>query len=182
MKHVFTIAGQGGQGVLSIGQTIAKYMNETGKHATFAPIYGPQQRGGPAKCTVVIEDEKVTSPMAKTCDVLIIMNQKSVKEYEKDLKPNGLFIYNASRVAKPTKRQDVQSFPIAADDMAKEAGNPRAVNAVMLGLLLHFLPNVDVEHFLNSFLKKFEAKGEEVMAVNRQAFQAGLEAGKEIAK
>lgn len=181
MKRVFVIAGIGGQGVLSIGQTVSQYMNKIGKKSTFSPIYGPQQRGGPAKCTVIVEDEgNVLSPMAKTCDVLMVLNQKSVRTYQDDLKPGGLFIYNSCRVDKPTEREDVVKLEVPADDIAIEAGSIKMANSVMIPFLLRFFPDVDPDIFLEDYLKKFEKKGEEAVAANRKAFKAGEKLAQQI--
>ena len=56
MKFSLLIAGSGGQGGMSMGMSLAASAVEGGKHATFMPLYGPEQRGGSAKCTVIISD------------------------------------------------------------------------------------------------------------------------------
>ncbi|MCI6157740.1 MAG: 2-oxoacid:acceptor oxidoreductase family protein [Peptoniphilaceae bacterium] len=182
MKTVILVAGQGGQGVLSIGETITQYMSETGKYATFAPIYGPQQRGGPAKCTVVVSDTPIPSPLERMSDILICMNQNAVKTYEKDLKTGGICIYNSNRIKTPPKREDIEVLGVPADDIALEAGTVKAANTVILGTLMHYVPQVDAEELLKGYLAQFERKGKKVMDLNRRAFEAGLDVGKEVKK
>ena len=59
MKFSLLISGAGGQGVMSIGIMLASTAVADDKHATFMPLYGPEQRGGSAKCTVIISDEEI---------------------------------------------------------------------------------------------------------------------------
>ncbi|MDR7558866.1 MAG: 2-oxoacid:acceptor oxidoreductase family protein, partial [Armatimonadota bacterium] len=51
------IAGFGGQGILFLGEMLTRAAVLEGKHATWMPSYGPEQRGGTATCTVVISPE-----------------------------------------------------------------------------------------------------------------------------
>ena len=78
MKTSFVFSGSGGQGIMSAGITLAHTAIDMGKHATFLPEYGPEQRGGSAKCTVVVDDDPIVSPLPRVCDNLILLNE--VKE------------------------------------------------------------------------------------------------------
>ena len=62
MEKQFLIAGFGGQGVLLIGQLIAKTAMAEGKEVSWMPSYGPEMRGGEANCAVVVSDEGIGSP------------------------------------------------------------------------------------------------------------------------
>ena len=52
MEKQFLIAGFGGQGVLLIGQLIAKAAMRQGYEVSWMPSYGPEMRGGEANCAV----------------------------------------------------------------------------------------------------------------------------------
>ncbi len=52
VKTIF--AGFGGQGVLSIGLSLAQAAMREGKNVTYLPAYGAEVRGGTANCTVAI--------------------------------------------------------------------------------------------------------------------------------
>ncbi len=56
MKTRMFFAGSGGQGILLMGQMIAKAAMLEGREVTFMPSYGPEMRGGTANCTVIISD------------------------------------------------------------------------------------------------------------------------------
>ena len=59
MEAQFLIAGFGGQGVLLIGQLLAKAAMHEGMNVSWMPSYGPEMRGGEANCAVVISDEPI---------------------------------------------------------------------------------------------------------------------------
>ncbi len=50
-----------------------------GKEVTWMPSYGPEQRGGTANVTVILSDERISSPVLNTFDIAIILNQPSMR-------------------------------------------------------------------------------------------------------
>ena len=178
MKQSFVFSGSGGQGIMSAGITLAQTAIDMGKHATYLPEYGPEQRGGSAKCTVVISDEPIISPLPKCCDNLIVMNEQAYAKFFEDLKPGGVLLANASRVKEANDRDDVTAILAPVDDIALELGNPRAANIVLLGVLIGATGIVSREAFVKSLEAKFKAKKPEVLAMNIQALDRGIELGK----
>ena len=75
MKEEIIISGFGGQGVLSMGKILAYAGIIEGKEVTWMPSYGPEQRGGTANVTVILSDERITSPVLNTYDTAIVLNQ-----------------------------------------------------------------------------------------------------------
>ena len=74
MEKQFLIAGFGGQGVLLIGQLIAKAAMREDFEVSWMPSYGPEMRGGEANCAVVVSDEEIGSPLVTEPPVLVAMN------------------------------------------------------------------------------------------------------------
>ncbi len=178
MKQSFVFSGSGGQGIMSAGITLAQTAIDMGKHATYLPEYGPEQRGGSAKCTVVISDEPIISPLPKCCDNLIVMNEQAYAKFFEDLKSGGVLLANASRVKEANDRDDVTAILAPVDDIALGLGNPRAANIVLLGVLIGATGVVSREAFVKSLEKKFKAKKPEVLAMNIQALDQGIALGK----
>ena len=116
-KTKVLIAGHGGQGVLLLSDYIAYTAMLEGKHVAYTPSYGPETRGGKAKCYVVISDEEVDNPIAEEPDVEIIMNQPSM-DFLNYLRPNGLVLYNTSLIAMDVDRDDVKALGIPATEIA----------------------------------------------------------------
>ena len=77
MKEEIIIAGFGGQGVLSMGKILAYSGLMEGKEVSWMPAYGPEQRGGTANVTVIVSDDKISSPILSKYDSAIILNQPS---------------------------------------------------------------------------------------------------------
>ena len=71
MRSEIRIGGFGGQGVLSAGLTIAQAACAEGKHVSWYPSYGPEQRGGKSNCSVVISNETIGTPVVDDIDILI---------------------------------------------------------------------------------------------------------------
>ena len=78
MKEEIIIAGFGGQGVLSMGKILAYSGLMEDKEVTWMPSYGPEQRGGTANVTVILSDERISSPVLNAFDVAVILNQPSL--------------------------------------------------------------------------------------------------------
>lgn len=182
MKKSLIFSGAGGQGVVSAGVMTAKAAVEAGKYATFLPEYGPEQRGGSAKCTVVIDDENIISPLAKKCDVLITMNELSFAKFGGQLKSGGVLLLNSNRVTSEVTRDDITAIAIPVDDIAAEIGNPKAANIVIIGVLIGATGIVSEEEFLDSLKKKFASKAPQIMQMNEAALKKGVEIGSKYAK
>lgn len=83
MKQEIIIAGFGGQGVLSMGKILAYSGLMEGKEVSWMPSYGPEQRGGTANVTVILSDDRISSPVLNEYDIAIILNQPSMEKLRK---------------------------------------------------------------------------------------------------
>ncbi|MBQ9945803.1 MAG: 2-oxoacid:acceptor oxidoreductase family protein [Clostridia bacterium] len=179
MKKSLVISGSGGQGVMSAGIMIARTAVSAGKYATFLPEYGPEQRGGSAKCTVVVNDEEIISPLMAKCDTLITMNEQSFKKFGASLKAGGILIANTSRVLSEITREDITVVRVPADDLAVELGNIKCANIILIGALIGADAGIITEEaMLNSLEAKFASKKQEVLDLNKAALAKGIEYGK----
>ena len=94
MKEEIIIAGFGGQGVLSMGKILAYSGLMEDKEVTWMPSYGPEQRGGTANVTVILSDERISSPVLNAFDVAVILIQPSLEKFESKVKPGCILIYD----------------------------------------------------------------------------------------
>ena len=78
MTEEIIIAGFGGQGVLSMGKIMAYSAVMQDMEVSWMPSYGPEMRGGTANVTVIISDERISSPIIRNFDTAIILNQQSL--------------------------------------------------------------------------------------------------------
>ena len=133
MKQEIIIAGFGGQGVLSMGKILAYSGLMEGKEVTWMPAYGPEQRGGTANVTVIVSDEKISSPILSKYDAAIILNQPSLEKFESKVKPGGVLIYDGYGIINSPTRKDIHVYRINAMDAANEMNNAKAFNMIVLG-------------------------------------------------
>ena len=114
MKEEIIIAGFGGQGVLSMGKILAYSGLMEDKEVTWMPSYGPEQRGGTANVTVILSDERISSPVLNAFDVAVILNQPSLEKFEGKVKPGGILIYDGYGIHHPPTRTDINVYCINA--------------------------------------------------------------------
>jgi 2-oxoglutarate ferredoxin oxidoreductase subunit gamma len=182
-KTKVLIAGHGGQGVLLLSDYIAYTAMLQGKHVAYTPSYGPETRGGKAKCYVVISDEEVDNPIAEEPDVEIIMNQPSM-DFLNYLRPNGLIVYNTTLVDTEIDRDDVKRLGIPAteiaDNLKRESpsttmGDTKMfANSVMFGAFIELCaPQVQDDQVKESLKHFLAGKKEELMTLNYMALSKG---------
>ena len=176
MKNAIIFSGTGGQGVMSMGIMLAQSAVESGRHAIYMPSYGPEQRGGSAKCTVIIDTEEIVSPMAGYSGTLVAMNNMAYDKFINELEPGGVLIYDSTLVTKPIERTDITAIGIPADALALEVGSPKVANVIVIGALIALTGIVTPEEFQRSLDKKFASKPESVRAMNAEALKRGMAA------
>jgi len=122
-KTQILLSGHGGQGVLLLGDYIAFSAMLDGRHVVYTPSYGPETRGGKAKCYVVISDDEIDTPIPDEPDLMIIMNQPSM-DFVPLLGKEGLLLYNSSLIDGEPQRRDINRIAVPAteiaDSLAKE--------------------------------------------------------------
>ncbi len=133
MEKQFLIAGFGGQGVLLIGQLIAKAALLEGREVSWMPSYGPEMRGGEANCAVVVSDEPIGSPLVSEPPVLVAMNKPSLVKFMPCMPAGGTLLYNSSLITGVPIREDIKAVAVPCNEIAAKLGNDRVANMVMLG-------------------------------------------------
>ena len=130
------ISGFGGQGVLSIGSTLATAAMLEGKYVTYLPSYGVEVRGGTANCTVAVSDEEIASPVASAPEFVVAMNQPSFVRFQGVLQAGGLLCANSSLVNTESARSDIEILAVPTTELAEKLGSIRVANMIMLGALV----------------------------------------------
>ena len=172
MERRMKLAGFGGQGVMLVGKILGYAASDHNKFATFLPSYGTQQRGGTAMCTVVVSDEEVGSPVVGHPDTMIIFNQASMDAYEDQIQAGGWVFMNAN-ATNPPKRTDLNVVAVPIDDIARDMGNRKISNLVMLGAFVAQTGLFTEEEIVHTMHHVLGGK-EDMMALNEQAIKAGI--------
>ncbi len=151
------IAGVGGQGVLMASKVLAESALASGMDVKQNEVHGMAQRGGSVISFVRLGDE-VCSPvvMPGTADILLSFEPLEALRYVHYLRPGGTLVYNKVTINPSTVASGLATYPadveeqiaracpkahgIEALSIAREAGNAKAVNMVMVGSVMKRLP------------------------------------------
>ena len=175
MKKEIIISGFGGQGVLSMGKILAYSGLMEDKEVTWMPAYGPEQRGGTANVTVIVSDERISSPILSRYDIAIVLNQPSLDKFEPKVKSGGMLIYDGFGVINPPKRKDITVYRIDAMDNAAEMKNSKVFNMIVLGGLLHVCPVVSEKGVEKALYKTLPERHHNLIPLNMEAIKVGNE-------
>ncbi len=185
MKTDIILAGVGGQGILSIAAIIGAAAIEKGLYLKQAETHGMSQRGGAVVSNLRIADYPLSSdliPLA-AADIILSVEPMESLRYLPYLSKKGWLVSNSTTFENIPDypdfeqiEQEIKKLPHAvlvdADKIAKELGNPRGSNMVMLGAASPFLQfsGLEMEKAIESL---FLRKGADVVQLNINAFRAG---------
>ena len=173
MKKEMIISGFGGQGVLSMGKILAYSGLMDDKEVTWMPAYGPEQRGGTANVTVIVSDEKISSPILSKFDVAVVLNQPSLEKFEPKIKAGGILIYDGFGIINKPTRKDITIYRIDAMDKAAEMKNAKVFNMIVLGGLLKVAPVVSTKGVEKALRKTLPERHHDMIPINMQAIEEG---------
>lgn len=173
MTEEIIIAGFGGQGVLSMGKILAYSGLMQGQEVSWMPSYGPEMRGGTSNVTVIISDDRISSPILNKYDTAIILNQPSLDKFEPLVKEGGTLLYDPNGIIRPPQRKDISIFKIEATKVAQEMGNAKIFNMVVLGGFLKIKPLVKMDNVMKGLEKSIPARHHKLLPLNEQAIIKG---------
>lgn len=180
MKEEIIIAGFGGQGVLSMGKILAYGGIMQDQEVSWLPSYGPEMRGGTCNVSVILSDNKISSPILSRFDTAIILNQQSMDKFEAQVKPGGLLIYDTNGITRHPVRKDITICRLDAAEEAAKMGNAKAYNMVVLGAYLKMKPVVTMENVLKGLKKSLPPRHHKLIPMNEQAINVGMNAVEEV--
>jgi indolepyruvate ferredoxin oxidoreductase beta subunit len=184
------LAGVGGQGVLLASDIIGKVMMRAGLDVKKSEVHGMAQRGG-CVTSHVRYGQKVYSPIAKEgdVDILVAFEKLETLRYLNLLRTGAKIIINEEEIYPPSVNLGDAAYPVDAaeivkrrfkdvlilnaPELARKAGNVRAVSTVMLGALSRYLTGVTPEDWKNVIAEEF---AEKLVPANLKAFDLGREA------
>ena len=174
MKEEIIIAGFGGQGVLSMGKILAYAGLMEGKEVTWMPSYGPEQRGGTANVTVILSDERISSPILNAYDTVVVLNQQSLDRFESKVKPGGVLIYDSYGIHNASSRHEIKVCRIEAMEASFEMKNAKSYNMIGLGALLSLRPVVTIENVIKGLKKTLPERHWDTLPQNEEALRCGM--------
>jgi 2-oxoglutarate ferredoxin oxidoreductase subunit gamma len=167
------ISGSGGQGVLSMGATLATAAMLEGKYVTYLPSYGVEVRGGTANCAVAVSDEEIASPVASSPEVVIAMNQPSFVRFQGALQSGGLLCANSSLVHTETARSDIEILAVPTSELAEQLGSIKVANMIMLGALVRASSMISYDAMVENLAEILGKGRAKLLELNKRALALG---------
>jgi len=182
------IVGVGGQGSLLASRMIGTVAMKKNYDVKVSEVHGMSQRGG-SVVTYVKLGEKINSPLVEIGDADIIMSFEKLEalRWVDYLKKDGKLIINDQRINPMPVITGKEKYPegvldalkdkygnnvisIDALQIAKELGNIRVVNMVLIGILAS-ISSIEKEIWLEALKEILPAK---LHAINEKAFEIGF--------
>lgn len=179
-------SGVGGQGILLASEVTAYALLSAGYDAKKSEVHGMAQRGGSVTAQLRYGD-KVYSPLIEPgkADILISFEMMEAARYLPYLHQESKVIVNTQQIKPPSvamgqvpypadvldaiSDKGIQVVKVDAFDIARDAGEVKAANVVMVGAMSAFLP-MDAEVYENIINTRIPERFREV---NLKAFTAG---------
>lgn len=189
MKQDIILCGVGGQGILSIATVIGEAATAAGLHLKQAEVHGMSQRGGDVQSDLRLSTEPICSDLIPhgSADIIISMEPMEALRYVQFLSPEGVVItsarpfvnipdYPAVEVIDAQLDALPHVLKLDIDETAKQAGNPKGANMVLLGMAASRLNILSADGLREAIGRIFARKGESIVEANVRAFDAGLSA------
>jgi len=182
MTEEILIAGFGGQGVLSMGMIMAYSGMLQDMEVSWMPSYGPEMRGGTANVIVILSNERISSPIIRHFDTVIILNQQSLDKFEQAVKPGGVLIYDSNGISRHPERKDISVYRIDATEEAIKMNSPKTFNMIVPGGLLRIKPVLTMENVVAGLKKSLPERYHKMIPENERSLKRGGEIIREINK
>ena len=173
-RYEIRIAGSGGQGILLAGIVLAEAALLDRKYVAQTANYGPEARGGNSVSEVVISDAEIDYPSAMEVDLLVALSQEACDRNLSGVKEGGLVIVDSNLVPS-VPWQTAACLPF--EQIARNAGDKRAINMAALGAVASFCPAVSADSLMAVMAKRLPASKVEL---NRQAFEEARQAAENL--
>ena len=168
---VVRFAGEGGQGVVTSAEGLAQAMAQSGYHVQTFSTFPSQIRGGPTWTQTRISTKEVLSS-GDELDVLVAFNQYAYDNHKDDVASDGVIVYNSGEFE--IEASD-NALAMDFDELAKQTGNNRAANFVVMGALAELvdLPINILEDFNRQRYTRGRDSDQQIIDSNNMALSLG---------
>lgn len=170
------IAGEGGQGVQSIAEILAKAADAAGLSTCYIPNFGVEQRGGVSIAFLQIGNQPISYPKFETADILVVICNRAIGVAKKYIGEQTLLIFDSGFIfdeyIQKLQGQVQKYLSLPARDLAAEKFTSKATNMILLGAISSELKDVPKEKILQEVDIQF-SKHPEFKEANAQAYELG---------
>lgn len=192
MKKDIILCGVGGQGILSIATIIGEAATTAGINLKQAEVHGMSQRGGDVQSNLRLSTENIYSDLIPQAgaDMVISMEPMEALRYLPYLSAQGTIVTNSKPFINIPNYPDQEALTTELDSIpsvikcdiesiAKNIGNARGANIVLLGMAAPYIEILSIEQLRNAVSVIFAGKGESVVEANLKAFDTGVTISKQ---
>lgn len=114
------VAGEGGQGVQALAETLALAAYLGGLNAIYIPNFGIEQRGGVSLAMVQIAPGEIGSPKFLKADLIVALSGRSLERCRQYASPETTILYDSSLIEAPEVSDKVvglQSYDTVAPEL-----------------------------------------------------------------
>src|SRR5208283_1110209 len=165
------IAGFGGQGILLMGQLLAEMALRENMEVSWLPSYGPEMRSGSAHCHVTLSHDRIGTPLISQPEVLIAMNELSLRKFASSVASGGLVLYNHTKLPDDFSVPQARVVCVPASEIADRLGSAKVANVVMLGALLEETECMPAESAIS--VLEATVKNPKLLELDKLAIAAG---------
>ncbi len=167
---VVRFAGEGGQGVVTAAEMLARAATGVGYHALTFATFPSQILGGPTWTQARVSRTPVLSP-GDAIDILVAFNDEAYKEHRVEVREGGVILLDPSVTPDPSDSAH-RCIIVPFDELAKQTGESRAANMVVMGALSKLI-NMPVNYFKDFVSQRFAGR-DKVVEANHVALDLGL--------
>lgn len=174
MDYTIKICGEAGQGIQTIGGTLAKVFSRTGYHVFTHQDYESRIRGGHNFYQIRFSDNPITASR-DGIDILISLDRAGIELHERELNESGIVVYDSEALRYTPDVKKPYHLDIPFESLAlKHGGNKIMSNVVAVGAALGML-GMELEILLGIIKDTFKKKGETVIKANIDSAMAGYD-------
>ncbi len=170
MDYSIKIGGEAGQGIQTIGDTLARVFSRVGYYVISHQDYESRIRGGHNFFQIRFSDKQVMASR-DMIDILVALDKESISLHEKELSEYGHIIYDSSSLRQKHEKSYFLNIPFV--NLAIEHGGSKIMaNTVATGAVLGML-KIELDVLLEIIKNTFKKKGEDVIKANIKAAIGG---------
>jgi Pyruvate/2-oxoacid:ferredoxin oxidoreductase gamma subunit len=128
-------------------------------------------RSGTSNCHVRIGSAPIDSPIVSRPNVLLALNEPSLRKFLPTVEPGGVVLYNAAEFPEDCQRPGVRTIAMHFTSLADGLGAAKAANIVMLGALLEAANPLEEEFVVGALRGK--VKSQRWFDIDMAALQLG---------
>lgn len=174
MDYSIKICGEAGQGIQTIGRSLAEVFSRSGYYVFTHQDYESRIRGGHNFYQIRLSDRPI-SASRKKIDILISLDIEGISLHRNELTERGFVVYDSKELGYTQPEKSSNFFDIPFTDIAVKNGGSKVMsNVVAVGAVLGML-GMEINILLSIIKDTFKKKGEAVINANIKSAMAGYD-------